>query len=418
MTSGGPVVDSRGWRRVAWAIVGALMTLAAGGFASGAAGQSAGRQVAGLVLDSQTTEAIPGMTVAVRGLAIGTVTDSLGVFRITALSAGEWTLELTHVAYGHQTHVVVVDASRDLSLEIRVSRRAIDAAPVVVEVDPDLSWRALSSGHSMREITRPSIALAARSGLTLPTLLQQQMAGLRVRGGRSGACVEYRGSTSGGECKEIAVVLDGLLVANPSSFYGAMPLNDIERMELLSPSESGLLYGTHAGSGVLLVETRTGPRRLGVARNDRLISGLDWSGESEPYPWTRVLVSSIVANAAGFALGVAVADNCLAVSNTLSWGLTTRCGGAGTMASSVVSVAAPTLAGTYASRWAGSTSRSNGRISTTAIMGALTVVSGYMLWIHGSARDDSFMKVVGLGTVTVGAPVAMTLSDRLLRELR
>ena len=72
-------------------------------------------------------------------------------------------------------------------------------------------------------------------------------------------CVTYRAIRTDnnlGDCDGVSVILDGVSIADPSYIYTSISLRDIERVEMLSPGQAGVLYGMRQGQSVLLVETK------------------------------------------------------------------------------------------------------------------------------------------------------------------
>ena len=55
--------------------------------------------VSGYVVDKETGETIIGVNVIVQGTNRGAATDGNGYFRITSLSPGKYTLNVSHIAY-------------------------------------------------------------------------------------------------------------------------------------------------------------------------------------------------------------------------------------------------------------------------------------------------------------------------------
>jgi hypothetical protein len=273
----------------------------------------------------------------------------------------------------------------------------------------------------MNEILRPEIDQAVRMGLNLGELLRQGMPSVFVRGGTRGSCVEYRGGTAGGRlCREVAVFIDGVQVSAPSLVYPTMPLQDIERLEMLSPGEAGARYGLAAGWGVLLIETRTGKRPTAVARDaDPLMLGANWSEEAQPYRWKRVFGSSLVANGVGLGLAVVVANQCLELRDSGLLGVNAKCNGLVTVSTGFLTLGLPSVAGSLAAGWAGSTERSRGRLLPAAILGALSAATGYVLVVEGGTggrRGAAW--TTGAVLLTVGTPMVTTVSDRIFRALR
>ncbi|MDA0329220.1 MAG: carboxypeptidase regulatory-like domain-containing protein [Gemmatimonadetes bacterium] len=371
--------------------------------------------VSGRVVDAAQGSPLSGVLVTLSG-ANPTATDSEGFFAVYEVPAGPVRLALSHLGFGDHEEVVLVEAGDELSLLIRMSLAAIELAPFVIEGRSELEERRVSSGHGINEIRRPQIEAAVRSGIGLTELLQTRMPGTMASStGRSTTCVQYRAIRSGGgsACREVTVVLDGIQIANPSYIYSQLPLNDIERIEMLSPGQAGLQYGTSSGQGVLLIETQRGEL---VRRADasRFVTGLAWEGEESAYPWSKVLGTTFVTNAIGVGAALLLAQECLWSPEVGSLGLRTRCNGFNTAAIGVLSVAFPAFTGGMVAGWGGETTRSRGRLSPTSLAAGMTLTAGYLLVIHGDDRA----RTAGLGLLAFGVPVTLALSDRVFRILR
>jgi hypothetical protein len=378
--------------------------------------------VTGTVIDAETSALLADVIVRVEGTALSAVTDALGVFTLAGVPAGVRTLVLTHLGYGERTGAVTVVAGGAVTVRIRLSRRVVELAPVVVEVLTETGQRRVTSGHAINEIERSEIEAAARIGLDLGELLRQGMPGVRVRERDAlgaGYCVEYRGGVgSGRSCRDVTVYMDGVRISTPAFLYQSLRLDDVERLELLSPGEAGTRYGGAAAFGILIVETRQGPRPAARAVVPAAGSGSDWSLERQSYPYLRVLGSAILANAVGLGLGIVVADRCLRISDSGLPALRTKCGAMTTMGSGFLSLGLPSFSGSVAARWAGSTERSRGRALPAALLGTLTVAAGYLLIVQGESEGSQLTPAVGGVILTVGTPLVLTGADRLLRTLR
>jgi hypothetical protein len=78
----------------------------------------------------------------------------------------------------------------------------------------------------------------------------------------------------------------------------------------------------------------------------------------------------------------------------------------------------PSVSGSIAASWAGSTDRSKGRILPSALLGTLSAAGGYLLYANGKSNDSQFSTTAGILLVTVGTPVLTTFGDRMFRSLR
>ena len=386
---------------------------------TGAGGQETGA-VSGRVLDRQTLAPVQDVVVRIAETSLATTTDAAGRFEIRGVPAGPGSLVLGHVAYGEHTHPVSVEEAETLQVEVLVSAQVVELAPLLVEAMDENERRRVTSGFGANEIRAADIDEAARRGLDLGELLRQEMTGIRVRPARSGGdCVEYRGGAgSGSSCREVAVFVDGVRASVPSLLYGTMPLTDLERIELLSPGEAGSRYGSTGGWGVLLIETKRGIARRPRSGDPRLVSGFDWASERDPYPWLRVFGGAVLGNATGLGLGWLVADRCLLISDQGAVGLRSRCGALPTMAAGFLALGLPAIGGGLGGGWAGGTERSRGRLVPAAVMGSLTVTTGYLLVVHGESHGGGAARTAGMLVLALGTPMVTTLADRVFRRLR
>lgn len=377
--------------------------------------------VSGRVLDVESLAPIPDVLVRIRSTELSALTGDDGRFRIGGIPIGAHVVLVEHLAYGEHIRAVVVVPGDDVRLQVRIASRPIEIAPIVVEARSELDQRRRSSGFAMAEILRAEIDDAARRGLNLGELLRQGMPGVRVRGGPHGptSCVEFRGSAGAGPCREMAVYIDGVQISTPSTLYPSMPLDDIERLEAVSPGQAGARYGIMGGRGVLLIETRRGPRPERLrGREERFVSGFDWSGETGGYPWARVLGSSFVGNALGVGIGLLAANQCLHVDDNGLLGVRSRCNAVTTMAAGFVTLGLPSVAGSYAARWGGATNRSQGRILPAAVMGSMSAAAGYLLLVEGESGDAGGARNAGALMLGIGTPLLVAFSDRVFRVLR
>lgn len=386
--------------------------LVAASLPTAATGQSPST-VTGVVLNGDDGVPLDGVTVS--ALEVSTITARDGRFILEGLPDGPVLLSFSHLGLGDHLEAVVLSPGQALAIEVRMTVEAIELAPLLVEARSELDERRRVSGHGINEVEEFEIDRAARAGLTLRELLQTTMPGtLAAPSGLSETCVQYRAIRSGGDasCMEVTVILDGVQVANPGYIYETMPLNAIARLEMLSPGQAGVRYGTAAGQAVLLIETRRGPQRQ-REMSDRFVTGMAWD-EASPYEWTRVIGSTAVVNAAGVASALLLADRCLRSPEAGSLGLRTRCNGFNTAAIGLLSVGVPAFTGAVMARWTGGTDRSRGRLGPSAFAGGVVLSGGYLLMIHGG----SGARATGFVLLSAGVPVAIALADRVFRTLR
>lgn len=370
------------------------------------------RTVSGVVVDAESGERIPDVLVSIQAVDRQVYTDRNGRFQVRDVPTGRQRLALRHLAYGEHSLDLLVEDTGTLEFLVRISRQAIELAPLVVEAVSESERARLGSGNVLREIRREDIQAAAQKGMELFDLVRYQMPGVRYRlGPGSGDCLEYRPAGSVGDCRNMAVFLDGVLISDPTALLQTMNLDEIERLEVLSPGEAGVRYGAFASWGVLLVETRTTRVSETPANRGVSVTGFGWY-ESQPYRWARVPGASFLANAAAVGMSYLSLDYCMHDAQGAIH--------ASGCPSMVIAGAGGVLTGTvgsFAAGWAGSTARSQGRAFPSLLLGTVSAATGYLLLINGETSGSKAARKAGLAVLTVGTPLLVTLSDRVFRVL-
>ena len=369
--------------------------------------------VRGRALDEATRQPIPDVLVRILDLDLSALTGMDGRFQIDGVPLGTYIVRLEHLAYGEHLRPLVVRSGEEPTLVIHLSQQPIALDSIVVEARTELEQRRQSTGFAMNEIGREDLDTASREGLNLWQLLDAQMPQVSVSDGSRGiaACVEFRGSANlRGGCNHMAIFIDGVPMTAPGTVYPNIPLNDIERVEAISPGQAGVQYGTMGGAGVLLIETRTGPRADRARDAREVLIAFDWSGETQPYPWAKAAGGSVLANAIGLAVGFAAAQSCLNISRNGLLGVD-DCGGLKAFAAGSLAVVLPVIGSSYLAGWGGETDRSRGRLIPAAVLSSAAAMTGYLLVVEG--RD-----VAGGAFLAIGTPLLAVLSDRIFRRLR
>ncbi len=371
----------------------------------------------GRIVDAGTGAPVADVVVRVPGLP-AVASDEIGAFEIDDIPIGPNRVTFEHLGYGTYVRTVDVEPGGVTAFRISIATRALELAPVVVETTSPLEERRINSGFSVNEIGAQRIDEAARAGLDLAELIQTALPGVETRASVGNAvCVTYRpirtGNNNASGCDGVEVRLDGVPISDPAYIYRAIPLSDIERIEIMSPAQAGAQYGMRSGQGVLLIETK---EATAAQRSDRsrYLTGWSWEAEAEPYPWLKVVGSSALATAATVSLSLVLADGCFRTPEDKPLALRTECGPLGTAGASIGSVVLPSLAGGLAAGWAGSTPRSRGRLVPSMVASSIALAGGYLMVIGGDGATEG----LGAAVLFLGVPLTQTLTDRVLRVLR
>jgi TonB-linked SusC/RagA family outer membrane protein len=189
---------------------------------------------------------LPGVSVSVKGMTLGTTTDATGNFSITVPDENS-VLVFSYVGYETQETVVGARTTIDISL---VSAASTQMEQVVVIGYGTQKKRDLTG--SVSSVKGEELA---RMPSTNPvSSLQGKVAGLTVvNSGRAGSSptVRIRGVNSTSNTNPLYVV-DGVFQTNIDYLNPA----DIESIEVLRDPSSIAIFGLQGGNGVIIVTTK------------------------------------------------------------------------------------------------------------------------------------------------------------------
>lgn len=383
------------------------------GFVSGAAAQSVPVAVVGHLYDLDDGQPVEGAVVSVAGSDARGVTDVRGAFRLSGVPPGAHVLQVRHIAYGTHEHAVDVPKDTDLTLELRLSRQALELEPINVEV----ARRPRTQSTRSNVVTREQIESVEGRARHIGDVVRTFIPGATVTEMRGGFfCLEFRGAsgsrTTG--CNFPLVVLDGLPVVDAYHFLRDLSVQDLARVEFVPASQGAARYGTGSGYGVLVIDTRRSgivSREAGAAPSR--FPAWDWSRESEGHPTWR----SMAGAGLGSLLGTSVAlltMGCFPGSSEA----TAPCIHDVGATAGVGALALPLVGSVLGARRMGRTVASRGRVLPGLAMAAVPAVLGYALYRQGAGSDFAGERRIGGVLVVIGTPLISTLADRLFRAGR
>ncbi|MDP4208561.1 MAG: TonB-dependent receptor [Bacteroidota bacterium] len=204
--------------------------------------------VSGIVKDAKTGEAIPGVSIIVKGTTKGTLTGIDGKYAITVENP-QAVLVFSFVGYNTAENPVNGRSVIDVSM----TETATQLGEVVV-IGYGTQKKSDLTG-AIAVVNTKEVVKAATNDVT--KALQGKVAGLSIQsGGEPGAVplVKLRGVSSFNNSTPLYII-DG--VPTPVNDY---PMSDIETIQVLKDASAAAIYGSRAANGVIIITTKRGQK--------------------------------------------------------------------------------------------------------------------------------------------------------------
>ena len=232
------------------------------------------RVLSGRVIDQQTSEGLPGVTVLEKGTTNGTATGADGSFTITVPDAAQ-TLVFKSLTYASQE--VPIGAENTYNVSLTADTKQLSEV-VVTALGIRRESRAL--GYAMSELKPEQVVQKAEPDVL--RTMQAKVPGVNISGssGSPGAStrITIRGNNSLLGQNQPLFIVDGIPFDNAqnntnaslgnSSPYSNRAVdidpNNIESINILKGIAAAALYGSRAANGVLIITTKTGSRNRGT----------------------------------------------------------------------------------------------------------------------------------------------------------
>ncbi len=225
--------------------------------------------VSGRVTEAATGQPLSGVQIAVKGTAVGTVTDGAGNY-ILRVPSGATTLVFSYIGYR--------------TVEAEISGEAVNVAMEIEAIGLEgLVVTALGMTREKRDVgysiqTVSGDAIAAVPELNLVNSLAGEAAGVQVTqagpvGGSSRIVI--RGNSSIGGNNQPLFIVDGIPIDNSApgnGGYGGIDYGNaagdidaanIESVSVLKGPNAAALYGSRAANGAIVITTKSGRRGIG-----------------------------------------------------------------------------------------------------------------------------------------------------------
>lgn len=211
--------------------------------------------ITGKVTGADNNDALPGVSVTLKGTTKGTTTNPVGEFSIDVPS-GQSTLVFSFVGYVSQE--ISISSQTRINVSLVQDSKALTEVVVVgygTQQKKDLTG-------AVGSVTSKEIQRVPVSGVD--QALQGQVAGLQISqsngapGGNTNILIRGVGSISGGN--EPLFVIDGYPVTNSGigNPLNTINPNDIESIDVLKDASATAIYGSRGSNGVIMVTTKRG----------------------------------------------------------------------------------------------------------------------------------------------------------------
>ncbi|KVV15749.1 SusC/RagA family TonB-linked outer membrane protein [Flavobacterium sp. TAB 87] len=238
-------------------------------------GMNAQTTVKGLVVDSTTKGALPGVSIVVKGTSNGTTTDFDGQYSITVPN-NDAVLEFSYLGFTSQAAPINGRATINITLV-----EDVNELTEVVVTALGIKRERKSLGYAVQELKGESLTEARETNVA--NALSGKISGLQVIKGSNGPAssskIVLRGNSSLTGDNQPLIVVDGIPMdnftgADNNDFFnpsqdlgnglGDLNPDDIETMTVLKGASAAALYGSRAGNGVILITTKTGKSKKGL----------------------------------------------------------------------------------------------------------------------------------------------------------
>ncbi|GAC1591616.1 MAG: hypothetical protein NVS3B25_11230 [Hymenobacter sp.] len=214
-----------------------------------AARAQSSRNVSGKVTTADTKEALPGVTVLLKGSTTGTGTGPDGTYSLQVPAQGG-TLVFSFVGYA--TREVAIGGQATIDAALAPDSKGLDEVVVVgYGTQKASNVTGAVAGVTAREIEERPVN-------RIENALAGQMPGVSVQSvsGEPGADLQIRvrGTGSINASTEPLYVVDGVPVDN---LRGLNP-TDVANLEVLKDASAAAIYGSRGSNGVVLITTKRG----------------------------------------------------------------------------------------------------------------------------------------------------------------
>ncbi|MBR4325808.1 MAG: TonB-dependent receptor [Bacteroidales bacterium] len=220
------------------------------------------KSISGKVID-ESSQPLIGVTVAVQGTTVGTITDIDGNYSLTVPAGQEnGTVVFSFIGYG--TVTMPVPASGKLDIQMQPEDTQLGEVVAI-------GYGTKRKGDLTGSISSVSEKDFNGGVVSSPEqLINGKVAGVQImsKGGSpsAGNTIRIRGGASLNASNNPLIVLDGVplenggIMGNDNNFLSLINPSDIESMSILKDASSTAIYGSRASNGVIIINTKKGAK--------------------------------------------------------------------------------------------------------------------------------------------------------------
>ena len=204
--------------------------------------------VKGKVVDAETSEPLPGVTVKIKGSPKGTTTDGKGNYSINVPKGA--TLIFSFV--GMKSQEIAVDGKTEVNVSLASDNSVLEEVSVVSDgygVVKKTDMTGSVASMSSRDLKNIPITSAAQA-------MTGRLAGVSVQttdgSPDADVVIRVRGGGSITQDNSPLYVVDGFIVSSIKD----VPPSDIESINVLKDASSTAIYGAQAANGVIVITTK------------------------------------------------------------------------------------------------------------------------------------------------------------------
>ncbi len=213
--------------------------------------KGAQQQLVSGTVTNENGEALPGVTVAIKGTTQGTITDANGKYTLTNIPDNA-ILIFSFVGMISKE----VEAGNQTNIDVTLEQDVIGLEEVVA-----IGYGTVKKSDLTGSVARVTDeVITERQGVSLIQSLQGSTAGLNIgqvdQAGENPS-ISIRGTTSISGNQNPLIVVDGVIFRG--NLIDINP-NDIESIDILKDASSAAIYGSQATNGVIIITTKSGVR--------------------------------------------------------------------------------------------------------------------------------------------------------------